>query len=130
MTMTVDDALFASVEPVALKGSACRSCGATVFPSLGSCPMCTGVEVDDVALPTEGTVWSWTTQHFEPKPPFRTDGFAPFSIGYVDLGPVIVEGWLLGRTQWCIGERVRLVLAKAWTEGDTVIHTYAFEAVS
>ena len=50
----------------------------------------------DVALPTEGTVWSWTTQHFAPKAPFRTDEFAPFSIGYVDLGPVIVEGWLVG----------------------------------
>ena len=83
----VDGTLFASLEPVALRGSACGDCGAHVFPSMGSCPMCAGVDVTDVALPTEGTVWSWTTQHFAPKPPFRTDGFAPFSIGYVDLGP-------------------------------------------
>jgi uncharacterized OB-fold protein len=92
--------------------------------------MCSGVDVTDVALPTDGTVWSWTTQHFAPKPPFRTDAFAPFSIGYVDLGPVIVEGWLVGRTEWSIGEPVRLVLARAWTEGDRVVHTFGFEAVA
>ena len=129
MPTTVDDSLFSSLDPVALRGSEC-SCGATVFPALGSCPVCTGVDVTDVALPTDGVVWSWTTQHLEPKPPFRTDEFAPFSIGYVDLGPVIVEGWLLGRTEWVIGEPVRLVLTKAWTDGDTVVHTYGFEAAS
>lgn len=129
MTVTVvDETLFSSVEPPVLRGSACRACGATIFPALGSCPVCTGVDVEPVALPTEGTVWSWTTQHFEPKAPFRTDEFAPFSIGYVDLGSVIVEGWLLGRTEWTIGEPVRLTLAKAWTDGDTVVHTFAFEA--
>ncbi|MBI1350346.1 MAG: hypothetical protein GC156_04430 [Actinomycetales bacterium] len=126
----VDETLFASLDPVALRGSACSDCGATVFPALGSCPMCTGVDVQPVALPTEGVVWSWTTQHFEPKPPYRTDAFAPFSIGYVDLGPVIVEGWLLGRTTWQIGEPVRLTLATAWTDGDTPVQTYGFEATS
>jgi uncharacterized protein len=126
----VDETLFSSFEPVALRGSACRSCGAHVFPVLGSCPMCSGVEVAEVALPTDGTVWSWTTQRFAPKPPFRTDEFAPFSIGYVDLGPVIVEGWLVGRTTWTIGEPVRLVLVKAWTEGDATVFTYGFEAVA
>lgn len=130
MTTVVDETLFASLDPVALRGSACRACGAHVFPAAGSCPMCTGVDVEPVALPTTGTVWSWTTQHFAPKAPFRTDEFAPFSIGYVDLGPVIVEGWLAGRTTWQIGEPVRLVLAKAWTDGDVVVHTYAFEAAA
>ena len=125
----VDDSLFASVAPPTLRGSACASCGAHVFPALKSCPVCTGVDVAEVALPTEGTVWSWTTQHFAPKAPYRSDEFAPFSIGYVDLGPVIVEGWLLGRTKWTIGERVRLTLAKAWTDGDTIVHTYGFESI-
>ncbi len=124
----VDESLFASTDPVALRGSACAACGAHVFPAMSSCPVCSGIDVAEVALPAEGTVWSWTTQHFEPKAPFRTDAFAPFSIGYVDLGPVIVEGWLVGSTAWTIGEPVRLVLAKAWTDGDTTVHTYGFEA--
>lgn len=122
----IDDSLFASLEPPALRGSRCASCGAHVFPALGSCPMCAGVDVTTVALPDRGVVWSWTTQHFEPKPPFRTDGFAPFSIGYVDLGPVIVEGWLVGRTQWTIGEPVRLVLTHAWTDDGESVQTFAF----
>lgn len=124
----IDETLFASVDPVTLMGSSCAACGAQVFPAMGSCPMCTGVDVRDVPLPTSGTVWSWTTQRFEPKPPYRTDAFSPFSIGYVDLGPVIVEGWLVGRTEWTIGEPVKLVLAKAWTDGDEVVHTFAFAA--
>ena len=123
----VDTSLFASTDPVALRGSACVACDAHVFPALATCPVCTGVDVTDVTLPTAGTVWSWTTQHFAPKAPYRTDEFVPFSIGYVDLGPVIVEGWLVGRTTWTIGEPVRLTLAKAWTDGDAVVHTFAFE---
>lgn len=130
MTAVVDDTLFASVDPVVLRGSACRDCGAQVFPAATSCPVCTGVDVEPVPLPTSGSVWSWTTQHFAPKEPYRTDGFAPFSIGYVDLGPVIVEGWLVGRTTWDIGEPVRLVLAKAWTEDGVPVHTFAFEAAA
>jgi uncharacterized OB-fold protein len=125
----VDPTIFASVEPVALRGSSCSGCGSQVFPALASCPVCSGVDVSDVVLPTTGTVWSWTTQRFAPKAPFRTDEFAPFSIGYVDLGSVIVEGWLVGKTQWEIGEQVRLVLAKAWTEGDQPVHTFGFESV-
>lgn len=124
----VDETLFHSFDPLLLRGSSCASCGAHVFPAMTSCPMCTGIDVAEVALPAEGRVWSWTTQHFEPKPPFRTDSFTPFSIGYVDLGPVIVEGWLVGRTEWSIGDPVRLVLAHAWTESDTSVHTFAFES--
>ncbi len=123
----VDETLFASTDPPTLRGSRCEACGAHVFPAIGSCPMCAGVDVAPVALPDHGVVWSWTTQHFAPKPPFRTDGFEPFSIGYVDLGPVIVEGWLVGRTQWTIGEPVRLVLAHAWTDDGEAVHTFAFE---
>ncbi len=126
----VDATLFTSMDPVTLAGSACGACGAHVFPSMDSCPMCSGVDVAEVALPTEGTVWSWTTQHFAPKPPFRTDEFTPFSIGYVDLGPVIVEGWLVGKNQWTIGEPVRLVLAQAWTDASQAVYTFGFEAAT
>lgn len=49
--------------------------------------------VEAVALSRQGTLWSWTTQEFEPKAPY--DGpkpFRPYLIGYVELpGEVIVE---------------------------------------
>lgn len=131
MTAVVDEHLFASLEPVSLRGSSCADCGAQVFPAQATCPMCAGVSVTEIALPTQGTVWSWTVQRFEPKAPFRTDDFAPFAIGYVDLGSVIVEGWLLERTSWQIGDRVELALTRAWTDSDgVVVHTYGFRAAA
>lgn len=126
----VEPSLFSSLDPVVLQGSVCAACAAHVFPAQGTCPMCAGTEVARVPLPTAGVVWSWTTQNLAPKPPFRTDGFAPFSIGYVDLGPVIVEGWLLGKNNWIVGEPVRLALAKAWTEDGDTVFTYGFEVTA
>ena len=49
--------------------------------------------VEPVALSRKGTLWSWTTQGFEPKEPYSgPKPFQPFLIGYVELpGEVIVE---------------------------------------
>lgn len=49
--------------------------------------------VEPVALSRKGTLWSWTTQGFEPKEPYcGPKPFQPFLIGYVELpGEVIVE---------------------------------------
>lgn len=49
--------------------------------------------VEPVALARRGTLWSWTTQGFEPKEPYSgPQPFQPFLIGYVELpGEVIVE---------------------------------------
>lgn len=133
----IDPTLFSQLDPVTLRGSTCRTCSATSFPSQPTCPTCAGVDVHDVALPRSGTVWSWTVQRHEPKAPFRTDAFTPFAIGYIDLGPVIVESWLVDDLNWSIGEPVTLCLAPAWTESDSgddagapvVIHTYAFARI-
>ena len=47
-------------------------------------------------LPQRGTLWTWTTQGFEPKPPFVRDGeFEPYAVGYVEFpGLLRVEGRL------------------------------------
>jgi len=49
--------------------------------------------VEPVALSRRGTLWSWTTQGFEPKDPYSgPKPFQPFLVGYVELpGEVIVE---------------------------------------
>jgi uncharacterized OB-fold protein len=49
--------------------------------------------VEPVALSRHGTLWSWTTQSFEPKAPYTgPQPFEPYLIGYVELpGEVIVE---------------------------------------
>jgi uncharacterized OB-fold protein len=65
----------------------------------------------EVELPSTGTVWTWTVQRMPPKPPYRgPTPFEPFAVGYVDLGPVLVESRLAGRDVdgWSIGDRVEL----------------------
>lgn len=56
--------------------------------------------VEPVALSRRGTLWSWTTQGFEPKEPYSgPQPFQPFLIGYVELpGEVIVETRIVDAT--------------------------------
>ncbi|MGH1502753.1 MAG: Zn-ribbon domain-containing OB-fold protein [Acidimicrobiales bacterium] len=98
----------------ALEGAACTACGITTFPAQGACPRC-GAATAPSQLPSEGTLWSWTVQRLQPKPPFVCEGeFEPYGVGYVDLGGIKVEGRLAGRDLdgegWRIGEPVHIVL--------------------
>jgi len=56
--------------------------------------------VEPVMLSRRGRLWSWTTQAFEPKAPYRgPQPFEPYLVGYVELpGEVIVESRLVGAT--------------------------------
>jgi uncharacterized OB-fold protein len=59
-----------------------------------------GAEYESCELPERGTLWSYTCQRFQPKPPFdgATQGleFQPYWVGYVQFeGQLIVEGRLL-----------------------------------
>src|SRR5687767_2353612 len=76
-----------------LIGSTCVACGTTTFPRQASCPKCTGAETEPRELSPTGTLWSFTVQGFEPKPPYRGfEPFEPYGVGYVELpGEVIVE---------------------------------------
>jgi uncharacterized OB-fold protein len=81
-----------------LVAARCVDCGALAFPPRPSCPACGGA-VERVPLPRRGTLWTWTTQGFEPpSPPYVRDGegeFAPYAVGYVELpGALRVEGRL------------------------------------
>lgn len=79
-----------------LVGARCPDCACVTFPAQKACPRCTGTAMAPLALPRTGTLWSWTIQDFPPKsPPYRPAGaFAPYGVGYIDLGPVIVEARL------------------------------------
>jgi uncharacterized protein len=96
-----------------LVGSRCEVCGTDTFPVQASCPRCGGEAVGPVALPTTGTVWTWTVQRFAPKLLLQTSKvFEPFAVAYVDLGTVRVAGRLAGKpvAAWKIGDAVRLVV--------------------
>jgi uncharacterized protein len=127
----VDGSLFAELSPPRLAGSRCVECATTVFPRQAGCPRC-GSAMSVVPLSRRGTVWSWTLQQFPPKPPYRVpdEGFAPYAVGYVDLGDVLVESRLeVPHDRLRIGLPVRLSLMPAWRDDDGAeTRTYAFVA--
>ena len=82
--------------------------------------------VEPVALSRHGTLWSWTTQSFEPKWPYAgVQPFTPYLIGYVELpGEVIVETHIVGAApaDLTIGMTMELVVIPFNAERST----YAF----
>jgi uncharacterized OB-fold protein len=99
LTATVDRSRpFQVVDGVArLVAGVCRECDAPMFPLRARCPACASSEVDETLLPERGTLWTWTTQGFEPKsPPYvPTGAFVPFAVGYLEFdGYLRVEGRL------------------------------------
>ena len=127
----VDAALFASLDPPRLAGSRCASCGTVTFPVAAGCANCAGTDMEPVGLADHGSLWTWTVQAFEPKPPYRAPdgGFTPYGVGYVQLGDVIVESRLTGEPgTFRIGMPMRLTLLPLWPgpDGSPVV-TYAFE---
>ncbi|QXQ15919.1 Zn-ribbon domain-containing OB-fold protein [Skermania piniformis] len=86
-------------EEFRLVGGACADCGAAVFPVQALCPRCSRPSVEQLTLPPDGTLITWTTQGFLPGPPYLGGGtaqtFTPFGVGLVQLGDVVrVEGRL------------------------------------
>lgn len=65
-------------------------------------PMTSGIDsalYEEIALPREGRLWSWTSQDFEPKrPPYDgPEPFEPYIVGYVELsGAIILESRVVG----------------------------------
>lgn len=128
----VDDVLFDSADSdSALVGARCTGCGTVTFPVQDSCPRCGGSSMGPTTLPREGTLWSYTVQSFAPKSPFRTvDPFAPFGVGYIDLGDVIVESRLTvaDADALTIGMPVQLTtIVNHLDEDGTEVRTFAFE---
>jgi len=103
-----------------LVGARCTACDTHTFPAQDNCPRC-GSAMQPVSLPRRGVLWSWTVQRIQPKPPYvGPDEFEPFAVGYVDLGPVLVEARLSGKPvdAWAIGEPVRFATGAAAADGN------------
>lgn len=135
----VDRALFEErvaadpeVSPT-LRGGRCAECATVTFPFQEGCPRCGTVGMTTAALPSEGELWSFTVQGFEPKTPYRGNGaFEPYGVGYLDLGDVLVESILTENdpSKLRIGDRMRLQLIPTFTDPDgTTVLTFAFSPV-
>lgn len=121
----IDPNLFAQLDPPLLAGAFAAD-GEVVFPATTTVAGHSAEQVERRALPGRGTVWTWTTQTFAPKPPYVApeSGFEPFVVGYVDLGEVLVESRIIGEV--AIGDEVELRLLPL---SDSTF-TYAFEKVT
>ncbi|WP_083865556.1 Zn-ribbon domain-containing OB-fold protein [Nocardia brevicatena] len=133
-TLFVGDIDPGSGTAPALCGSRCGECATVTFPAQTACPRCGHAEMRTYELPREGTLWTFTVQGFEPKPPYRTDGpFTPYGVGYIDLGDVLVESRLTENDPQRLHDtdRVELQLVPAFTDPDgTTVLTFAFAPIA
>jgi uncharacterized OB-fold protein len=87
--------------------------------------------MEEQLLHRTGTLWSFTVQAFEPKPPYAgPEVFEPYGVGYVELdGQVIVEARLTEAdpAALAIGAPVELAIVPFRTDPDgTEVLTFAF----
>jgi uncharacterized OB-fold protein len=85
----VVDGLFTEDGGARLLGSRCTVCGAYFFPKQYSfCrnPTCGAPDLDDVALSTHGTLWSFTDNRYAPPAPYPAgEPFEPYGVAAVEL---------------------------------------------
>jgi uncharacterized OB-fold protein len=122
-------ALFTGADTPQLIGSRCRDCGVMTFPSQADCPRCMGEQMEEALFDRQGTLWTFTTQEFEPKSPPYAAGhtFEPYAVGYVEFArQARVEGRLTEAdpAKLRIGMEMETVLIPF---GDSV--TFAFRPV-
>jgi uncharacterized OB-fold protein len=116
----------------------CQKCSRLYFPTLPNCSVCE-TELEEYKLPKKGTIWSWTTQHFQPKsPPYDdkkgVENFKPFYLGIIDLNNELrITAKLIDVTidQLYINMPVELVQLpfESFKSGNDVI-TFAFKPVA
>jgi uncharacterized OB-fold protein len=112
---------------IVLIGGFSPSSGRTHFPRLPACPYTGADDVEDVELPTSGTLWGWTG--VTARPP-GYDGEMPFGFGIVELTDglrVITRLTEPDPNALSFGQSMRLVADTLQTDDDgTAVITYAF----
>ena len=126
-----------SDEPTLIR-SRCTCCAIVTFPQQDSCPRCGSTEMAEHLLARRGRLWAWTTQHYPPPSPPYTGptgaDFAPFAVGYVELGDEVrVETRLTEADpdRLTAGMEMELVVVPFRTDDDgNEVVTFAFQPVS
>ena len=116
-----------------LIGTRCTTCGTHYFPKTLSCrnPQCLEKAIQDVRLSREGTLYSYTVQHYQPPALFRMADWAPYAIGSVELPEGLrVMGMLTGcePASLKIGMAVELTVETLYRdEQGQAVQTYKFQ---
>jgi len=112
---------------IVLVGGYSPSSGRTHFPRLAACPYTGADDVEEVELPTDGTLWGWTA--VTARPP-GYDGDLPFGFGVVELSDrlrVITRLTVADPDALTFGQAMHLVPDVLQTDDDgTAVVTYAF----
>ena len=112
---------------IVLIGGYSPSSGRTHFPRLPACPYTGADDVEEVELPTAGTLWGWTG--VTARPP-GYDGEMPFGFGIVELTDglrVITRLTEPDPDALSFGQPMHLVTDTLQTDDDgTAVITYAF----
>ena len=117
-----------------LMGSRCRNCGEVYFPASQGCTRCCATDMEPFTLGSEGLLWSWTIQGFQPKTPYNGGeseaDFKPYGVGYVQMpSGVKVESRLTVADPAALRIGMPMVLtleAYRQVPGEAPVFTYAF----
>jgi len=115
-------------DPPALLGARCDNCGALRFPALDVCARCQHEGASEIALPDEGTVFTYTIVHAAP-PGYA--GEVPYALGVVELDDGLrVAATLLADDLAAlrIGAPARLELFDLAGADGEALRTYGFRA--
>jgi uncharacterized OB-fold protein len=116
---------------IVLVGGYSPSSGRTHFPRLAACPYTGADDVEEVELPTTGTLWGWTA--VTARPP-GYEGALPFGFGIVELTDglrVITRITESDPGALEFGQPMHLVADPLQTDEDgTTVVTYAFAPAS
>ena len=117
-----------TVDPPALLGRRCPSCGTYMFPPTAQwCPnpRCDCDDLETVPLSSNGIVWSYTDAQYQPPAPYlpRTEPYEPFAIAAVELEAerIIILGQVAdgyGVGDLAVGTRVELVVEPLESDGE------------
>lgn len=124
------DGWFTLGNAPALLGSRGAETGSYFFPknlAFSRNPVAPTEELEEVELSRRGRVWSWTTNHYQPPPPYMAaDPFVPYTVVAVELpteqmvvlGPLVPEADPADLT---VGTEVELTLGTLYEDDE---HTY------
>ena len=133
--VSIDESLFKwPADQPRLIGAECSQCGVVTFPKQRGCPRCGHETMRERLLARRGTLWTWTTQGYLPKEPYRGPGtkdvFEPYAIGYVELPDGLrVEARLTESdpSRLRIGMEMELVVVSLYRDADgndVLVHAF------
>jgi len=138
MAQLIADNLFrVDGDRAVLQGSRRRSTGVVKFPAerpeLFDANPDVQADIEPIDLPTEGTLFTFTSQQFPPPLPYKghrsPEVFRPYIVGFIQLGDrVLVESLIIGAdaAELRIGQPMVSCTTTFETESGESLLTYAF----